>query len=273
MAKKKNIDEEELQWFLRIRRSRKKGGGVFGEGGGGGGGSVTPVPPTPPSSFTPTDLTPTIWYNSDATKMASDGSLWSDTMLNYDVTASLTARPTYNATALNGRPGFVFNGIANVLAGTRVTQLQAQTKFAIWSVMKRGTITHDPGLATSLSGQLHFPADDTFYPAINNPGNNFGSFASTNAFHYSILLYDGTQATNALKLILIVDGVARTLAFTGTIPTSTENNASSTIRIGLYGGSLFVAGTSCEFGVVTGRVITAGEITSLNTYLAATYGL
>lgn len=221
-------------------------------------------------AWTPLSLSPLIWYNSDATINAST-SAWADTMANYNMTAAGPTKPTYTSNALNGRPGLIFDGTNDVLTSTRVTQIQNAANVTIWMVGKRSTISQDDAGATNVTTLFHY-TDDNIYTVLAGFKYGFPNAATTNAFHYTLVLYDGTQSTDATKLRMYVDGALKTLTFSGPIPTVTENNASSTLHMGIFYSSTYLAGTACEFGIIN-RTLTAGEITSLNTYLAATYAL
>lgn len=80
-------------------------------------------------AFSPTSLTPTAWWDNGATYMAADGSQWTDRMGNYNLTAAGTARPTYTTNAQNGLPSYTFDGTTDVLAGSRITQIQGSQNF------------------------------------------------------------------------------------------------------------------------------------------------
>jgi hypothetical protein len=220
------------------------------------------------SAFTPSNLNPLMWF--DSTDMASDGSYWNDNMGTYDVTAAGTARPTYTPNALNGYPSFVFDGTTDVLTRARVNAMQGLSGITLWAVLKRGVFAHDDGASASfITGITHF-SDNNIYCNIRNGGLTFGSFAHSNNFNYSVMVFDGSLATNINRLKLWVNGVQRTLSFTGTIPTTTENST-STLQFGRAAAS-FTAGEIVEVGVVA-SALSSDNITLLNTYLASRYGL
>ena len=65
------------------------------------------------------------------------------------------------------------------------------------------------------------------YCIIRNPANTYG-FATNvlplNTWTHVAMVFDGTAATNATRLKLYINGVQKTLTFSGTIPAYTENN-------------------------------------------------
>lgn len=239
--------------YLKMRRAQT---GILATGG---------------AAWTPLQLSPTFFHDSRAVDMASDGSSWLDRMGNYPYSASGTAKPVFNASALNGRPAFVTDGINDVMTGARVTQWQNITKFSLWMVGKRSVINHDHGVFTDFTSLVHY-SDDTIYTQLYTGGANYGAAASSNAFHYSLFQCDLTQPTPATKMILYINGVQQTLSFTGTLPSVTENNAGSLLAIGRY-VSIFLAGTHVEDGLVCGSVLSAPDMANLFSYHATTYGL
>lgn len=223
------------------------------------------------AAFTPLALSPIAWYDSRSADMSATGDYWNDRMGNYNMTATGTARPTYNATALNGLPGFVFDGLTNILVCNRITQIQNTANVTIAMVSKRGIVAQCDG-TTNNEIRLHHYLDDNYYGVVDAGGGlNYGSVATTNVFHYTLLVYDGTATGNANRERIYSNGVNQTLSFTGTIPALTENSGSSTGSIG--SNNIFYMACTIVEVIIVNRTITAGEITSLNTYLAAKYGL
>jgi len=222
-----------------------------------------------PVVWTPQSLTPAAWWDSRSADMSATGDYWNDRSGNgYNVTATGTQRPTYNSTALNGRPGFVFDGALTFFLGAAtLTQIHNVTNATLWMVNKRSVFANSD--ATNIFQLNHF-TDDNYYAIPASTSAGYGSSATSNAFHYVLMIFDGTATGNSNRLKVYKDGVLQTLSFTGTIGTNTENG-SPTIEMG-YNGLSTVAGTIVEVGVV-GRTISGTEITNLNSYLATTYGL
>lgn len=83
-------------------------------------------------------------------------------------------------------------------------------------------------------------ADDTF---------------TENAWHYIFVDYDGTQATNATKLIVKVDDVQKAITFGGTVPT-TIFDTTTVATLGVYGrhspGDDFYIGVMDEVAIWIG---------------------
>lgn len=65
------------------------------------------------------------------------------------------------------------------------------------------------------------------YCIIRNPGNTYGYATNVlplNTWTHVAMVFDGTAASNAARLKLYINGVQKTLTFSGTIPAYTENN-------------------------------------------------
>jgi len=223
------------------------------------------------ASFSPSTLNPLMWF--DSTGMASDGSLWEDNMGTYDVTAAGGARPTYTTNQINGLPCFVFDGTSDVLNRARVNSMQGISGITIWAVMKNGVLSHDEGAGASFRTALlqNAGSGNDLFPILSNGGLQYASYNFTNNFNYSVMVFDGSLTGNANRLKLWVNGVQQTLSFVGTIPSTTENNASSTFQIGQSAATKY-SGSIAECGVVA-YSLTSEEIIKLNTYLALRYGL
>ncbi len=78
------------------------------------------------------------------------------------------------------------------------------------------------------------------YLALNNDGTSIAAGMSPQVsvaaeWSQCVVVYDGTQATNATRLKVYLDGVQQTLTFTGTIPAALQNPTSA-FEIGRFAG-------------------------------------
>ena len=98
--------------------------------------------------FSPYDLGRDIlrnWWSADdhgTARMTDDGagliSSWTDRIAGLAVTAVTAARPTYGATALAGRPALTFDGVANCLASTSLTNMPTGAQDGeIWALFSQ----------------------------------------------------------------------------------------------------------------------------------------
>jgi hypothetical protein len=65
------------------------------------------------------------------------------------------------------------------------------------------------------------------YCIIRNPNNTYGyanNVLPLNTWTHVAMVFDGSQTTNVNKLKLYINGVQKTLTFSGTIPSRTEKN-------------------------------------------------
>jgi hypothetical protein len=218
-------------------------------------------------AFSPTDLTPTSWWDSRSSDIASDGSSWTDRMGHYNWSESGSV--TYNSSALNGRPGLDFTG-SNEMSIAGISEIVNQTGLTIIMVGKRGAYAQDAGGTSNNIEFAHYFSNDFIYGVYSGGGYNHGSVSITNAFHYDVSIFDGTLTGNSNRLKIYVDGVQKTLTFSGTIPANTSTTI-TTSHMGSFSG-VFNAGTMCEL-IIVPRAITGTELTNINSYLSTKYGL
>lgn len=149
-----------------------------------------------------------------------------------------TARPTFVTDVLNGRPTARHDGTTQYSASAVFAALSGLAAFTLLSVWR----TSDPAGNHVLFGtngntvvvQVFSSQLLTYIGALANHGDV--AFSSTTP-HILSVIYDGSQAGNAARLAVWLDGVPQTLAFTGTIPASI--GASTGARL----GDLFAGGT------------------------------
>jgi hypothetical protein len=70
--------------------------------------------------------------------------------------------------------------------------------------------------------------------------NTYQNYITAGRWHHVVVVYDGTQATNATRLVLYIDGVAVPFTgFTGTIPDHTADLSTYSTYIGLTSSSWY----------------------------------
>lgn len=171
------------------------------------------------------------------------------------------AKPVYVASGLNGRPKITFTPASlQYLQGELVTCLQGKGKLTIISV-GNGVIFGQGASATSLT-QLALAAGSYFNVIANGSATN-GAHAGSASVLVRTIQFDGSQATNAAKLVVRENKIAKTLTFTGTIPTTTENNTASVFTIGkrpydaTYFGTDFFDVYACPDNTMTNTEVDA----------------
>lgn len=93
----------------------------------------------------PTDISGcTLWL--PPTGLSNDGSVWwnsSSLGASANFTATGTARPTYTASAINGMPGYLFDGTSDYLTGPTSSVIMSAAATVIFITFKIVTITLD----------------------------------------------------------------------------------------------------------------------------------
>lgn len=135
---------------------------------------------------------------------------------------------------------YKFNGNSSRITKSD-TSLRNLSKLTIVVWFKLDKINYNPFfdasvIANDYSNRLTFGGwnDSKIYCTICNGSSTttgYVSFSDTTRWHEAVLVYDGTQSTNALKNKLYIDGALQTLTFSGTIPT-TLSNTLTTINVG-----------------------------------------
>jgi hypothetical protein len=111
---------------------------------------------------------------------------------------------------------------------------------------------------------VHSFIDNKIYFLIANGGGTYGDvLQNITGWNHVALTFDGSQGTNAGRLVGYVNGSQVTLAFTGTIPATTSNNVDNeTFRIGRGQAAQSSNGDFAEAGMWQ-ATLTAEEVASL----------
>lgn len=202
--------------------------------------------------------------------MAANGSQWTDRIGGYNLVQSDSGkRPVYTAAQFGGKPAFVFDAVNDSLElGSAINAIKSLSGLTMWSAGKFYEVSQDDGGTTNRLNFGHAASDFKAY-GVPNASAAYASTPAFNSYQYMVFVFDGTQGTNATKMKIYVGGYQQTLAFVGTIPTTT-NGSGTKFNLGNYSG-LFHAMNVCEFGLVT-RAITSTEVESLGIYLGPKYG-
>lgn len=106
---------------------------------------------------------------------------------------------------------------------------------------------------------------------VGNPGLAFGEVAAVLAVGTRVVIvwvYDGTQATNATRLVCYVNGVAQTVSFSGTIPASIAVGT-DIMSIGAYNNpTQFIDGRD-RLLVLANTVATGAQVAAITSYAQA----
>jgi hypothetical protein len=157
-------------------------------------------------------------YESAATDLSGLGKTLSQ--------ATTSLQPYHLYSEVNGYAGGSYANQSRFLRRTD-TWLAAKAKISVYVVGKfdaAGFIVAVPYPSTADVKWVSFSAGGggLLYYEFITPGTNYCRYALPlpTGYHIYTMIYDGTQATNILKVQCYFDGVAKTLTFGGTIPTT-----------------------------------------------------
>jgi hypothetical protein len=214
-----------------------------------------PVTPVTPSSL----LTGLVayWKLDEAAGNASDSSGNGNTLTNSNVV-------TYVPGLIGNAANFVGASSQQLITFTTLG-LGVTTKYSTSQWYFRSATTNAVSSCfaianANMTGNIWF-TDGNLYNYIGSNAN-FGKVAlgGSGSWTHIVNVYDGTQATNALKLLVYVNGVAQGLSFTGTIPASFTPPAE--YQMGWNPSTAFATGLIDESGIWS-RAITPAEVAVL----------
>lgn len=184
----------------------------------------------------------------------------------------VSAKPVYVAAALNGRPKITFTGASSqYVQGELIKSLQGKGKLTIISVAN-GVIWSHGANANELT-QLAISGGNYFDVIANGAATN-GSHAGAATTLVRTIQFDGSQGSNATKLVVRENKVAKTLTFTGTIPSTTESNAASVMTIGKRAyDATFFGGDFADLFAIPDVTMTDPEADSAADTLKTEYGV
>lgn len=248
------------------------------------------APPSPPPPV-PNDPTLQIWYDgADSTQFQPNGNngtnitQWNDksaTAHNAAPVGNAATRPMVSASVQNSKSVLYFDG-GDGLSANMGTNLQNRTGSSIivvfrpfntgsnqqiveGAVLSGGNYTSANGFNLLLSGSNGYRVQFASGSAVSNAP------LDTN-FHIHTLVFDGTQSTNATKLIHRVDSTQRTLTFTQNIGTQT----SATINSILFGVNDALTNNLTGYigeVLVYTKALTSTEIVNTEGYLKLKWGI
>jgi len=140
-------------------------------------------------------------------------------------TGSISGTPTWGAGKINN--ALTFKGTDNVALGN-ITQINNVSQVTLATWMKRTTAGGNVFVGKQASGQdlgIEAYSDGKVYFDMSKGSTVYGTITlNDTAWHHVALVFDGTQTGNANRLKGYVDGVQKTLTFSGTVGTTTSSN-------------------------------------------------
>ena len=140
--------------------------------------------------------------------------------------------PTAVAGKLDGAVNFVAAN-SEVITFSNLACLASGTAFTLEAWVKQSALggnTPQVAQGSTNNDKIQFVnAGGTIYIIIDNASSgSYGTYLNNDSlWHHMVAVYDGTQSTNATRLLFYFDGVQQTLAFNGTIPTSVSASGGS----------------------------------------------
>ena len=134
-----------------------------------------------------------------------------------------------------------FDGVDDKVTSTHPLGVSvSQCTFSVW--MRKASAS-DIAISSigseTANSRFHISwfSDGQLYCTVENGASSYGEFAPsfTSNFRNYCLVYDGTQATNASRLRVFLDGQQVSLSYTGTIPSTAIS--SNVVAIGAGSGS------------------------------------
>ncbi len=224
-----------------------------------------------------------IWYDGADTETyvpnaTDEGSItqWTDKSAfahNANPLGGATTRPSYENTSLQNGHGYLeFDGTTDGLSVNPTAWLQSLSGVSVFVVSKLADTTGQQYLTHSDQQDLGISSNST--AMVVTMAGATGTVASTADTSWAIhtLVFDGTQATNADKLIYRKDKTAKTLSFSGTVP-ATTSASNTALYFGVdYNEVNNFAGYIGEVLVFT-KTLTSTEYQNVENYLSTKWGL
>lgn len=189
--------------------------------------------------------------------------------------ATASKKPTYLTNIKNGRPVIRFDGVDDILANTTCTSFNGLTGATLFYAYKFNTVGsagllsfyNDSRLAQQDFGGNH----NTYADGASGAPYPYGSYAGSTSWQLVEAVFDGSQTGNADRLKVWVDGVAKTLTFTDTIPSSFLSGSDGFDLGGALGGNY--NGHDLAVLCYYGRALTSGERDQVRSYINGLYAI
>ncbi|HSW92443.1 MAG TPA: DUF4038 domain-containing protein [Patescibacteria group bacterium] len=149
---------------------------------------------------------------------------------------TIAGTPTWGAGKINN--ALTFKGSDNVALGN-ITQINNVSQVTLATWMKRSAAGAKVFVGKQASNQdlgIEAYSDGKIYFDMSKGSSAYGTITlNDTAWHHIALVFDGAQTGNANRLKAYVDGVQKTLTFSGTVGTTTTTNTTA-FNIGKMSG-------------------------------------
>lgn len=162
-----------------------------------------------------------------------------------------------------------FDGVNDVVSAGDINAIDGATNLTISAWMKRNTtnsfVTLGKSEASARRVNVNMFNDGRIYFNVGNcTSATYGYFSNNDRnWHHVVMVYDGSQSTNATKLVVYLDGEPQTLTFFGTIPNTTCSASSDAFTLGRDTSSSNFSNGYIDEVRVYSKSLTANEVTAL----------
>jgi hypothetical protein len=182
------------------------------------------------------------------------------------------AKPSYENTVLQGGYGYLeFDG-NDSLTVNPFTQLASQAGFTVFIVAKQNTVIGDQDFTVTDQGDLLIDGGTGFFTVGMAGATGITTTATDTDWHQHTLIYDGTGATNADKLVYRLDKTGLTLSFTGTVAATTDASNNEFFIGNNSAGTSGLNGYVAEV-ILFNKTLSATEYANVENYLSNKWNL
>jgi hypothetical protein len=180
-----------------------------------------------------------------------------------------TVRPTFQTNVQNGLSVVRFDGVNDNLTINPAPWAASLTGYTAYAVAKMSSTSGTRTLICTDQNGQKISFNGTNWTVSTSGGTGTSTVTGdTTKFHIFGLIYDGSKATNAEKLIFRYNETTQPLTFTGTVG-ATTNASTNQINIGWYSvtSTEYFAGDIGEL-IYFSRALTTNEQAGVEDYLS-----
>ena len=182
------------------------------------------------------------------------------------------AKPTYENTVLQNGYGYLeFDG-GDSLTVNPFTQLASAAGYTVFIVARQLNTTGLQVLTATDQADMSIVGGTGVYSVSMAGATAVTTKATDTNWHVHSLIYNGTGATNADKLVYRVDKTAEALVFTGTVAATTDASNNEFFIGNDVGGTNGLTGYVAEV-ILFNRTLSATEYANVENYLSNKWGL
>ncbi len=213
------------------------------------------------------------WEMNEASWNGTTGEVVDSTLSNYDGTSSGGAT---TAGSGFGRSGS-FAGDNDYINAGDITELNSASAFSVsqWvnvtNILSSDRIFHKAIDGNNdISIAPYYQSGPRIYFEVGNGSNSYGYFAlsgevSNSEWANITVVFDGSGSTNEDRAKLYINGVQKTMTYTGTIPATTANLSANNLYLGSGNSTEYFTGNLDDVRIYN-RALTSEEVAKLYQY-------